>query len=181
MPGQRGKLLALLDGTADSRWVIIFARFLITVWTWNCAILCVICWFWLQITGNHELKKKRKKIPHGFATKFTFFVCLFVLGGRLRIYYGIFCNCDRKSLIQMQVINSLYIFVHPHLPVKYHCTYTWVDISSVKTKDRGTGSQKHTGLRSSGVLILLRDRQVRRYCDGRLENCIEKIMSGLNF
>ena len=30
----------------------------------------------------------------------------------------------RNSLIQMQVINSLYIFVHPHLPVKYHCTYT---------------------------------------------------------
>ena len=76
----------------------------------------------------------------------------------------------------MQVINSLYIFVHPHLPVKYHCTYTWVDISSVKTKDRGTGSQKHTGLRSSGVLILLRDRQVRRYCAGRLKNCIEKFV-----
>ena len=107
------------------------------------------------------------------------FVCFWRVG-----YVSImvsFVIIIRKSLIQMQVINSLYIFVHPHLPVKYHCTYTWVDISSVKTKDRGTGSQKHTGLRSSGVLILLRDRQVRRYCDGRLENCIEKFMSGLNF
>ena len=130
--------------------------------------------------GKSRIEKEEKKNTSWICHQ-IFIFCLFVFGGRLRIYYGIFCNCDRKSLIQMQVINSLYIFVHPHLSVKYHCTYTWVDISSVKTKDRGTGSQKHTGLRSSGVLILLRDRQVRRYCDGRLENCIEKFMSGLNF
>ena len=156
-----------------------FARFLITVWTWNCAILCVICWFWLQITGNHELKKRKKYLMDLPQNSHFLFVCFWGVD-----YVSImvsFVIMIRKSLIQMQVINSLYIFVHPHLPVKYHCTYTWVDISSVKTKDRGTGSQKHTGLRSSGVLILLRDRQVRRYCDGRLENCIEKFMSGLNF
>ena len=132
-----------------------------------------------------EKKRKTSWICHQIHVFFLFcFVVYFVLFCRGVGYVSImvsFVIMIRNSLIQMQVINSLYIFVHPHLPVKYHCTYTWVDISSLKTKDRGTGSQKHTGLCSSGVLILLRDRQVRRYCDGRLENCIEKFMSGLNF
>ena len=137
----------------------------------------------LVLVANYRKSRieKEKKITHGFATKLSHFLFVCFLGvGYVSIMVS-FVIMIRKSLIQMQVINSLYIFVHPHLPVKYHCTYTWVDISSVKTKERGTGSQKHTGLRSSGVLILLRDRQVRRYCDGRLENCIEKFMSGLNF
>ena len=50
------------------------------------------------------------------------FVCFWRVG-----YVSImvsFVIIIRKSLIQMQVINRLYIFVHPHLPVKYHCTYT---------------------------------------------------------
>ena len=44
-------------------------------------------------------KEEEKKIPHGFATKFTLFLfVLFVFfwGGRLRIYYGIFCNHDKE-------------------------------------------------------------------------------------
>ena len=45
--------------------------------------------------GKSQIEKEEKKIAHGFATKFTFF-CLF-LGGRLRIYYGIFCNYDTEE------------------------------------------------------------------------------------
>ena len=50
----------------------------------------------------------------------------------------------------MQVINSLYIFVHPHLPVKYHCTYTWVDISSVR---RMIGVPVHRNIRASALVV----------------------------
>ena len=46
--------------------------------------------------GKSRIEKEEKNIPHGFATKFTFFVCLF-LEGRLRIYYGIFCNYHKEE------------------------------------------------------------------------------------
>ena len=54
----------------------------------------------LVLVANYRksrIEKEEEKIPLGFVTKFTLFlfVCLF-FGGRLRIYYGIFCNYDKE-------------------------------------------------------------------------------------
>ena len=74
--------------------------------------------------GKSRIEKEEKKYLMDLSPNLHFlFVCLFLGVGYVSIMVS-FVIMIRKSLIQMQVINSLYIFVHPHLPVKYHCTYT---------------------------------------------------------
>ena len=86
MPGQTGKLLEMSDNFCE---IFDHGRDLeLRNFVRNLLVL----------VANYRKSRieKKKKIPHGFATKFTFFVCLF-FGGRLRIYYGIFCNYDKEE------------------------------------------------------------------------------------
>ena len=99
--------------------------------------------------GKSRIEKEEKNISwicHQIHIIFVFF-----LGGVGYVSIMVsFVIMIRNSLIQMQVINNLYIFVHPHLPVKYHCTYTWVDISSVR---RMIGVLVHRNIRASALVV----------------------------
>ena len=100
--------------------------------------------------GKSRIEKEEKNTSWICHQIHIIFVCLFFLGvGYVSIMVS-FVIMIRNSLIQMQVINSLYIFVHPHLPVKYHCTYTWVDISSVR---RMIGVPVHRNIRASTLVV----------------------------
>ena len=102
--------------------------------------------------GKSRIEKEKKNTSWICHQIHIIFVCLFVCFwgvGYVSIIVS-FVIMIRNSLIQMQVINSLYIFVHPHLPVKYHCTYTWVDISSVR---RMIGVPVHRNIRASALVV----------------------------
>ena len=75
-----------------------------------------------RIEKEEEEKKYLMDLPPS-SHYFCLFVWFFGGVGYVSIMVS-FVIMKRNSLIQMQVINSLYIFVHPHLPVKYNCTYT---------------------------------------------------------
>ena len=73
--------------------------------------------------GKSQIEKEEKIYLMDLPPNSHFLFVCFRRVGYVSIMVS-FVIIIRKSLIQMEVINSLYIFVHPHLPVKYHCTYT---------------------------------------------------------
>lgn len=94
----------------------------------------------------------------------------------VRIYFfDVFIVYNFYLSLKCKLVFSLYNFCTPSLACKVPLHLYLSRRFVFMTKDRGTGSEKHSGLRSSGVLLLLRDRQVRRYCDGRRENCMKNL------